>query len=174
MFIEKTKSVHKSRMYQYNYLSTPPLPCPLHFLSLFSTLFPATTKFQSNHRQQRNKGARQDEPAETLLSLCMSVPFCGFCAPWSPCRPGEEGADECPCGFCGGGGRCVCGEEGCALLGRGCGGGCGMSIEVPDNRSAYTRADAECGTANRGLTRRGRWWPRIKLLWLQDRRCLWH
>jgi hypothetical protein len=82
---------------------------PFHFVSLFSTLLPAAgdTKFSPDHHRQRkyeSKGTRQDEPAETLLSLCIRVPFCGFSAPWCPCcRPGEDGA-ECPCGL-GGGGR---------------------------------------------------------------------
>lgn len=65
-----------------------------------------------HHRRRKNesKGAKQDEPAETLLSLVIIVPFCGFSAPWcTPCGPcgrppGEEGA-EFPCRL-GGGGRC--------------------------------------------------------------------
>ena len=69
----------------------------------------------------------------------MSDSFCGFPALLFPCWPGEGGA-ECPCGACGGGGWWfICVEGGCALLGRcGCGGGSGISVRVPGNRSAYT------------------------------------
>ena len=91
-----------------------PCPCPLP-VSLCKLVQHLTSRcerheFSPNHHRQpkyESKGAKQDEPAETLLSLCISVAFCGFSAPWCPCgpccRPGEEGA-ECPCGLGGGGG----------------------------------------------------------------------
>ena len=139
-------------MHRYNCLFSLPLAWPF-YLNLPSTLLPTMTQVKPNHLQQRNKGARQDEPEETLLSLCINVSFSfrGFSAPCFPCRPGEEGA-ECPCGLGGGGGRCVCDEECCALLGRGCGGGCGMSVRVPYNHfSIYlhgNRPDVERGSGD--------------------------
>ena len=89
-------------------------PLPIRFtLKICSApYFPLRERHKfsaNNHRQRKYEsiGARQDEPAETLLSLCISVPFWDLSAPCCPCvpycRPGEEGA-ECPYGLGGGGG----------------------------------------------------------------------